>query len=471
MSIFTKKINYGDGLTPMPQAQGPQKPVNPFSLTGNGPTTISTTTKPNTGMQTSTPAFGGSTGLLVKTANAQVGQPAKSPEMNVRQPDNGIKPNQAASAPAASPTGSFQGGQAVPAPGTPEYNQSVANAQRTQQQQSTIYPQNQQPQQPQNGGLYGQLIAGLAQRGTQSSPEVEAARENLKNFQLANANNQASIASNPNYSLDTQVGRGQIVANQYSQQLPAMQANVTNALTQQGQQITALGSAGNLAQPVQVPYSNQFVDPTTGQPVGGGQNGGSLQTAVQNVISRLQAGTMTYDQAAQALSGYGQGGVNALQQSLPPSFNIAQSNTLAGQQGSVGVNYQLADAALNNVENLMKQLAPAQRTNIPAINSFTQGFSTATGLGSEQTRAVTGAVQSLRNAYAALLASARGGTPTDYSGQAQAEIPDQPTPNDIAAIRHNFETLGQVRRNILGNPGQAGNQGGTQGGTVTWDTL
>lgn len=227
-----------------------------------------------------------------------------------------------------------------------------------------------------------------------------------------------------------------------------------NALNSQGQGITGLGNAAGVAAPIQVPYSNQLVNPATGQPYGGGSTG-SLQDAVSSVVQRLQNGTMGYNDALTALSGYGQGGINALQAALPPGFNIAQSNTLAGQQGTIGPAYDFADKALTNVETLMSQLPSVQNTNIPGVNAVTQGFSTLTGLGSEQTRAVTGAVQTSRNAYAALLASARGGTPTDYSGQAQAEIPDKPTPNDIAAIRKNFETLGAARKQIYGNPGQA----------------
>ncbi len=271
-----------------------------------------------------------------------------------------------------------------------------------------------------------------------------------------------------------QQGRKQVLQRQAAEQENALQQGVGNALTNQGQQFsaaqaqasrglsgaqTALGAVA----PQFPSYGSQIIQPgLLGTQNQGG--GGGLESAVSNVVQRLQNGTMTYNDAVNALSGYGQGGLNALQQALPPGFNIAQSNTLAGQQGSVNVNYQLADTALKNVEDIINQLAGPQKTNVPAINKVANWISTQFGIGSEQTRAMTGAVQSLRNAYASLLASVKGGTPTDYSSQAMAEIPAEPTPNDIAAIRKNFEVLGKARKDILGNPGQAGTSGSTGGG-------
>lgn len=268
-----------------------------------------------------------------------------------------------------------------------------------------------------------------------------------------------------NRNVAAQSAAAQAVAQKYSEQRKvATEAYKGQAAAEQGAGGVMQGAGGlysnaaGIAQPVQVPYSNQYVDPQTGQPVGGGTLGGSLQQAVQGVVAKLQSGEMSFEDAKAMLSGYGQGGVNALMAALPPGFNVAQSNMLAGQQGTVGVSYQFANTALSNVEQAMQQLNGLQQSNVPIWNQFANMVSLQTGLGSEQTRAFVGAVQTLRNAYAALLASAKGGTPTDFSAQAVAEIPDIPTPNDLAAIRHNLETLGAARANIYGNPGLSNNQ-------------
>ncbi len=332
---------------------------------------------------------------------------------------------------------------------------------------------------------------------------VDEANRKLAEFRKNAASAFADI-SNAGIPLQFQQGRKQVLALQFAQQEAALQAALTNALTNQGQQFAAAGTqagrgltsaqgaytgaqnqAGRAAgaastvlgavAPQFPSYSSQVVQPGL-LGASGTTGGGSIDTAIADVTRLLQSGKIGYADAQAQLSGYGQRGLDALSKwANDNNFNIAQSNTLAGQQGSIGVNYQLAETALKNVENLMIELGGttlggAQTTNIPVVNKVGNWISTQFGIGSEQTRAVTGAVQSLRNAYASLLASVKGGTPTDYSSQAEAEIPNEPTPNDIAAVRKNFEVLGQARRDILGNPGEAGGSG-NESGTITWDSL
>jgi hypothetical protein len=323
-------------------------------------------------------------------------------------------------------------------------------------------PQPVQNPTPTYAGLVGNLatVANTpSAEYTRRSQAAEDAYKKAANFNRDVGQAQLDVTTNPEYSIDTGVGLGNRIAQNTGLQMRALadtaaglQAGAGQELTRQGLTQSGLASAAGFAQPDQVPYSNQYINPLTGQPVGGGISG-SLNDAVSGVVQKLQSGQMTYNDALNALSGYGQGGVNALQGALPQGFNIAQSNALGGVQGTVGPAYNYADTALKNVETLMSQLPDIQKTNVPLVNQITQGFSQKTGIGSEGTRAVTGAVNTLRNAYASLLASSKGGTPTDYSGQALAEIPDNPTPNDIAALRKNFETLGQARKDIYGNAG------------------
>lgn len=303
------------------------------------------------------------------------------------------------------------------------------------------------------GGLGAGAVAGNLSTGTNVVGSGNAAIASQSASQRMQALKDAENAA--------LYGTGQQLTGQ-SQQATALNSALSGANTQQSQQISALGTAANLAQPIQLPYSNQFVNPQTGETIGG--TGGNLQTAVQNVTQKLQSGQMSYEDAKAALSGYGQGGLDALNQSLPQGFSIPQSNFLAGQQGTIGPAMQYADTALQNVKNIMGQLPDIQNTNIPILNMITRGASSLSGVGSEQTRALTGAIQSLKNAYAALLASSKGGTPTDYSSQVNAEVPDNPTLNDIAAVERNMQVLGSARQSIYGNPGMS--QVGTGSNTV-----
>jgi len=297
------------------------------------------------------------------------------------------------------------------------------------------------------GKRYGQQIADVGQRGARA----QAGYLTTGTTPVAEGN--AAVIAQSTAAQQQALSAGQ----------QAELAGTGQQLTGQQQQQTGLGTAAGLASPIQVPYSNQVVNPQTGEVTTG--TTGSLQDAVNNVVDKLTTGQMTYSDAVNALSGYGQGGLNALQQSLPEGFNIAQSNEMAGQQGSVSIKYDIANNALNGVEAIMDNLGASQTTNIPIINKTANWVSTQFGIGSEQTRAMTGAVQTLRNAYSDLLAASKGGTPADFNAQAMAEIPDEPTPNDMIAIRHNFETLGQARKDILSNPGQS--VGTSKGGSTT----
>lgn len=320
---------------------------------------------------------------------------------------------------------------------------------------------NTQPQYKNDANLYSNVVTGLANTA-QNTQELSDANKSLQDLQNE-YQKQNNLIQSRGWDLSEQGGAQGMLKNSYNTANAAAQDRIQNALTAQSNTGNILNNAGNLAKPMLANYGQQVFNPTNGS-----LSGGTLNDAVNQVVEKLKSGQMSYADAQEALSGYGQGGTNALLSALPAGFNVAQSNTLANQQGSIGVNYQLANTALQNVEDRLKELGGAQKTNIPLVNKGANWISTQFGVGSEQTRAMTGAVQSLRNAYASLLSSAKGGTPTDYSYQAEAEIPNEPTPNDIAAIRSNFEVLGKAKEAILSNPGVVNNnqnQGGTMFGS------
>lgn len=340
----------------------------------------------------------------------------------------------------------------------PITNTNTMPAQNTGNNTGMINLGDTQPQYRNDSNLYGNVVTGLANTPN-SNQELNDALRNRETLQNE-YQKQNNLIQSRGWDLSEQAGAQGMLKQSYNTANAAAEDRVQNALTSQGNQITALNNAGNLAKPMLANFGQQVFNPTNGS-----LSGGNLNDAVNQVVEKLKSGQMSYADAQEALSGYGQGGTNALLSALPAGFNVAQSNTLANQQGSIGVNYQLANTALQNVEDRLKELGGAQKTNIPLVNKGANWISTQFGVGSEQTRAMTGAVQSLRNAYASLLSSAKGGTPTDYSYQAEAEIPNEPTPNDIAAIRSNFEILGKAKEAILSNPGVVNNNQ-NQGGTM-----
>lgn len=315
---------------------------------------------------------------------------------------------------------------------------------------------------PNNTGLYGQLLG----QGIEKLQQAGETQKEAGLIRQAMQRQTRDVMGNPYYSGSVRMGVAGNIAQQQGAQLEGLAAQ-QNALTSQG---NAFIQGAGQAAPVQVPYGNQYISPITGESPFGQSGGGQQNPQSQANIyaNEVATGKRSYADAISAMGLYGAAGKQFLDQAIRqvnPNFNFAQAQTLGASQGMIAPNYEFAKQALANVEASISKLGSLQRTNAPIVNGLANLGSIYTGIGSEETRSMIGAVQTLRNAYASLLASAKGGTPTDYSAQAQAEIPDMPTPNDIAAIKHNFETLGGARVNIFGNPGSGNTSGGTSGGS------
>ena len=128
--------------------------------------------------------------------------------------------------------------------------------------QTTPQPQG-QPQQPNYDDIFPGIVGSLAKTSIEGTPLVAQAIENLKKFRTGYSDSLANIANTP-IPLEFQQGRQRILQDQYSQQLPAYEQAVTNSLTSQGQTLSGLSSAGELAKPTNVTPGNSLVSPTSG---------------------------------------------------------------------------------------------------------------------------------------------------------------------------------------------------------------
>lgn len=305
---------------------------------------------------------------------------------------------------------------------------------------------------------YPGILSSIVQHSNAGSMAVDKANQNLQALRGEIGQKSADIAGT-GADLNFKTGQEAALQRLGAIKESAAQSGVANALTANQQNISGLVSAGQLAQPVQLPYSNQYVNPQTGQSLNGGLLGGGLNDAVQTVVSRVRSGNMTYSDAVSALGGYGQGGLNALQQALGPDFNVAQSNTLSAQQGSIKPALDYATLALNHAKEVLGTLSvPGQTSNIGAISDAANWFSNKSGVGKEATRTKEGALAEARSAIQSVLASVKGGNPTEYRDQSYALLPNNATPADIDAAMNNLTTLGAGKAGIYGNPGQSGSQ-------------
>lgn len=134
---------------------------------------------------------------------------------------------------------------------------------------TTQQPQ-QQNQQPQT--TYGGLVGSLVNRANDTTA-VDNANQALLKLRQDYATATGNIESTP-IPLVFQQGRNQILGRQYAAQEAAAQSALSNALTERGQTLGAIGQAAGFASPRS---ADIYVDPLTGQPIGDINNlGGAM---------------------------------------------------------------------------------------------------------------------------------------------------------------------------------------------------
>lgn len=332
---------------------------------------------------------------------------------------------------------------------------------------------------PSYGGLIGTLAntAGQPSQGyLQAQQTAQTALQNLQTSQTNEANALSLNAQNP-IPLEFQQGRANILQNQYLAQQQAY-ANTYQGATAQEQAATGqqqaqqlgLGAAAGYSQPVQVPYSNQYISPVTGQPVSGSTGNYNIMSAAQNYAQMVQNGQMSYNDAVSAMGGYGVAGQQALNSALPSGFNVNQSNATAASQSSQTAQQQQYTSAASQASNLGLQLnqliqqAGINPNDLNALNSFVQQVATNTSNPNYQT--FQNLVNDLANTYAQVLTPA-GGSTTDMVRQISSSLLNSTqSGQSILQVMQNLDS--QVQAKIAGVTTAYGftntNSSGTTGG-------
>lgn len=368
--------------------------------------------------------------------------------------------------------------------GTPAGVQSNSQITSTPNQGTTPASQTQQ-------GLIAQINALVSNQNSQQAGLTSQEQALTNNF----TNMNAGILSQPG-EIGYQTGRQAQLQNTEQQGLsqlegqqaqlaayeqPQLSALTTEAglLGPQNQTITA--SPGSIttnaltgqtySAPTQVPYSNQLIDPTTGQSVGGGTSSGTstLPAAAQNAVNlqiqKVQSGLSTVADAESALSAYGQAGVNALQQGLGSSFNTNASNASAGTTAT-GQQIQTAagatNQALDTLSNLYSQLPSLQTGGIPLTNSIANVIAGA--LGSKGLTAYNTALADARSQLIGVL-NASGGTPTGNEATTLQYLPDNMTVQQFNQLVGTAQNPGTARQ-LVAQKVAAFTQSGLQNGTI-----
>lgn len=331
-------------------------------------------------------------------------------------------------------------------------------------------------------GLLGKLVSATDNNATIGKSAADIAADYGK--KIADVGGQGARAQAGYLTTGTSpVGEGNaaVTAQTTAAQQQALAAGESAALLGTGQQLTAqnqtqsgINNAASLAQPIQVPYSNQLLNPTNGQPIGGGSAGAlppAAQSAVDLQIQKVKSGNSTVSDALSALSAYGQAGVNALQQGLGPSFSNIQSNANAASQATNLQNTSsqaqatqqsvaYANKVLDDLTTAYNAQGSLQKTGIPLINAGATLLSQLSGFGISATQGYTSATGEAVAAVSQALAS--GGITPSAAGQiATTLIPPNATPAQINTAKSYLQTFLAQRQETYTTPPSAAQYGGS----------
>ena len=288
-----------------------------------------------------------------------------------------------------------------------------------------------------------QTYAGLLNQSQNESPQVAAARQQLVDYNRQLAQTDKNISAQ-GISLDSARGQLANVGQAATAEEAALQGGVTNALTSQGQQITA-GTAANTAAQTQAeratgaaenvlsavaPLANTpyALNPATGTYAGSGVgNGTSAVDAVKN--AGMLAGTQSGAAATAAAPG------TTTAQNIITGGTATTNAANTGLQSSIN-NYVAANTAYSTATQQSKNLQTTMaNTGINTNPQFAnQAINTLQNqLGSANYTSFITALSEAQQAYTSLLSSVGAATPTINGQQATTIFNPNSTPAQINA--------------------------------------
>lgn len=335
---------------------------------------------------------------------------------------------------------------------------------------------------PEAPPTYGGLVGDLTKLAKTGSKDVTKAREyaedvnrELRETKGLLADRSAAIKSAPT-SFRVMQGRDQALALAGEQRLAALGSEFqgatnlqTNALTGQGQQLSALQGAAGLAAPVQVAPGSTLASPISGETVAGGLGGyANYQTAeqVMSLIRQYPDAGYVYDQAKTPQENLMAFQSGALQNSptyqkglygVPGAQTIAGAATTQAAQQGYNTSYQLyqdMNTQLQNADGQAELLLQAVKSS--GINASDARFANKTvneirrQLSSADLQVFDSALKATQAAYGNLLIAGGGTIPSESTAAYNIILNPNASLSAFEAALNQLKREGQVKLNAQG---------------------
>jgi hypothetical protein len=204
---------------------------------------------------------------------------------------------------------------------------------------------------------------------TQDSPAVLAAQADLKALQEKHANNTADIAGTAGF-LTQQNGLQGNENSRYAGLLNASQTGLSNALTEQGQQIGASSAAGGIGNSMQGMQNTEANTAYAGAQTQAGRNTG-VQGGILGAVSPQAYSLMSqpYNPGADT---YGGGGTQGAIDRASQAGLIQQANTQGGEYQAGKVKLSIADGIQSQIIGTLKQFPELNNTPVSLLTNINE---------------------------------------------------------------------------------------------------
>lgn len=362
------------------------------------------------------------------------------------------------------------------------------------------------------------ILYDLIKKATEGNKNVNNAKNALTGFQKSTADKIAAISSEA-IPLEFQQGRAQVVQQASAVKEAALSQNVQNALTAQGQELSALQGAAGLTTPEQLGSGNVYIDPVTGRPIASGPTLGEYGKTFYNPLggNSQSGGVSPQDPFYQTLQTYanllannqgaaipasitGNSVLNAQLQQMAKqinpnyNYNVAQgvgnaqqSNAEVGGTAGVQANQQVFNKAygdystlqnaVQNVDQFGSLLTNGMKDQTGnSINPFDVKYAnqTLSGIRSQLSNAQQATfdttLAALRSRISGLLSIGGNEIPTDISADARKIIDGSLPLSSLSSVLQRIQAEGNIllqNQAQLVNRAYAGTQGQQSGGNNT----
>ncbi len=295
------------------------------------------------------------------------------------------------------------------------------------------------------------LASAPSEQFTQAQEQYQKANEQLQQLRTEAAQQGANIEGSRTNLKEAGGEQGilqRLVAGKEAAltgEMTAAQAAAATATAQQQAQQAGIGTAAGLIQPQLAGFNQQAFIPSTGQFSGSDQ----LNNAVSDIAQRVANNTMTYQQGLANLSGYGQAGVNALNQALGGGFNVNLSAATGASQTSQAQQAQAYISSANQARNLGTQLtqlinqAGINPNDVNAVNTLVQKIST--NLSDPNYQTFQNLVNDLASVYASILTPAGGNVTDMVRSTSQSLLNAAQSGQSILQVMNNLDAQAQAK--------------------------